>query len=348
MPDLLIQYLDERALQAPDLRTELSSLQALNRIPMELWWRLLDKVQAAEARPALGLHIGFLIRPHHVGVLGYLAMSCKTVLQALMRFQRYQVLLHNQTPMVVAQESGGLRVSWDSAYGLSTQASDEALVASLLTLARSLTGVNDATFSAVRFTNSAPPAYAQICTQLLGCPVSFNEHSMTIVIPLALLALPINTHDPHLMRLMEQQAESLTRAMPQPDTFLSALKSAIVQALQDEAPTFERVCQTMGITSRSAYRRLQERGVTFKALLNQIRLNLALDYLADPSLQLSEIARLLGYADQSAFSRAFKGWYNTTPLLYRQHAAKSQFFSGAGKPITCAAGGVSDRTAPVS
>lgn len=326
MPDLLIEYLDEHALSAPDLRLELCTLRTKDRLAIELWWRLLEKVYAEDARPALGLRIGSLIRPHHVGVLGYLAMSCKTVLQALTRFQRYQVLLHNQTPMVVAQESAGIRVSWDSSYGLSTQASDEVLVASLLTLTRTLTGVQDVRFGAVRFTSSATPAYAQVCSKLLDCPVSFGERCMTIVIPLTVLGLPINTHDTYLMRLMEQQAESLARLLPQPDIFLSELKVAIIQALQDGTPTFERVCLSMRITSRSAYRRLQERGFTFKALLNQIRLNLALDYLANPNLQLSEIAQLLGYTDQSAFSRAFKGWYNTTPLRYRQHAAKSQVY----------------------
>ncbi|GAB7533700.1 AraC family transcriptional regulator [Pseudomonas sp. 3A(2025)] len=324
---LLLGYLDEHALQAPQLRAELSRLLKLERLPMEVWWRLLDKVYQEQPREALGLEIGFMIRPHHAGVLGYLAMSCQTVLQALMLFQRYQVILHNQTPMIVRQEAGGLNVSWDSAYGLSTQASDEVLVASLLALARSLTGRADVQFNGVRFTNSASDDYARVCEKWLGCPVSFEQSAVSIVIPLSVLALPINTHDTYLMRLMEQRAESMARVLPQPDEILSSLKTAIVLALQEGEPKFERICQKMGISSRSVYRHLQERGMTFKAILNQIRLNLALDYLANPNLQLREIAQLLGYAEQSAFSRAFKSWHQVTPLRYRQHAAKTRFIS---------------------
>jgi len=66
------------------------------------------------------------------------------------------------------------------------------------------------------------------------------------------------------------------------------------------------------------YRRLQERNLTYKGLLNQLRFQLAQRYLADRQLSLSEIALLLGYSEQSAFTRAFKSWCGQTPLHFRK------------------------------
>ena len=43
-------------------------------------------------------------------------------------------------------------------------------------------------------------------------------------------------------------------------------------------------------------------------MLNELRGRLADEYLNDIRLQLSEIALLLGYSEQSSFNRAYKQW----------------------------------------
>jgi AraC-like DNA-binding protein len=54
--------------------------------------------------------------------------------------------------------------------------------------------------------------------------------------------------------------------------------------------------------------------------LQEIRKSLAVRYLNDARLSLVEIALLLGYADQSAFSRAFRHWFGQSPLRYRSRS----------------------------
>ncbi|KFF42205.1 hypothetical protein JH25_27980 [Pseudomonas sp. BRG-100] len=316
---LLLDFLDDLSLDAPRLRQDLHESQAHERIPIKRWWSFLDSIHKIYHRPALGLHIGFKIRPHHVGVLGYLAISCSTVVQALMSFQRYQMLLHNQAPMFVSQQSEGLCCYWDPEYSPSTQLSDEIMVASILTLTRIMTGLPDIQFSSVRFTHPRSSRYGKICEKLLNCPVKFDQPSMAIVIPTQLLELPINTADTYLLRLMEQQAESHAKMLPQLDELLPLLKKEIIHALQEGETSFEAVCKRMDMSSRSISRRLKVRGLTFNSILLQIRLNLALGYLEDSTLLLSEIAQLLGYSEQSAFTRAFKRWYKVTPLSYRKN-----------------------------
>jgi AraC-like DNA-binding protein len=57
---------------------------------------------------------------------------------------------------------------------------------------------------------------------------------------------------------------------------------------------------------RNLQRRLKEVGTTFHRLLLTVRMDLASTYVHDPDIELAEVAFLLGFSDQSAFSRAFK------------------------------------------
>ena len=68
---------------------------------------------------------------------------------------------------------------------------------------------------------------------------------------------------------------------------------------------------------RTLARRLGELGVSFAQILDELRYDLALRYLRDPNLSLSQIAFLLGYSELSAFSHAFRRWTKTTPGEWR-------------------------------
>lgn len=68
----------------------------------------------------------------------------------------------------------------------------------------------------------------------------------------------------------------------------------------------------------SLYRALRSRGVEFSELVRALRRELALGYLAEPHLSLTEIALLLGYSELSAFSRAFRAWTGLSPAAWRR------------------------------
>lgn len=75
------------------------------------------------------------------------------------------------------------------------------------------------------------------------------------------------------------------------------------------------------MSERSLQRRLADEGVTFDALLDEVRRVLSLRYLADPSIAIAEVAYLLGYSEPSPFYRAFRRWTGTSPSEMRTRAA---------------------------
>jgi len=77
------------------------------------------------------------------------------------------------------------------------------------------------------------------------------------------------------------------------------------------------VAQELGVSERTLQRRLTEEGTSFQSLLSAVRRARAHQLLADPALDLTEVALLLGYEDQSSFFRAFKIWEGVTPATWR-------------------------------
>jgi AraC-like DNA-binding protein len=70
-------------------------------------------------------------------------------------------------------------------------------------------------------------------------------------------------------------------------------------------------------------RRLDEEGQSFQSIKDQLRRDLAINYLKHSSKSVTEIAIDLGFAEQSAFHRAFKKWTGMRPGEYRSHTGSA-------------------------
>ena len=68
-------------------------------------------------------------------------------------------------------------------------------------------------------------------------------------------------------------------------------------------------------------RRLRDQGVLFNDVLDTTRFRAAKSYLTHRDIAGTEVAYLLGFAEQSSFDRAFKRWSGQTPTEYRFRTA---------------------------
>ena len=96
------------------------------------------------------------------------------------------------------------------------------------------------------------------------------------------------------------------------------VKSKLLDLLPSGHSTEEAVIQALHLSQRTLQRKLKEEGTTFKELLDETRRELAKEYVNDTSLSFSEITYLLGFSEQSNFTRAFKRWQGQSPSAYRQ------------------------------
>lgn len=328
--DFVKSYLSDHA---PDkaksnaLEAQVHHVTNAQQLSFEQWWVLLETLQATLNIPALGLKIGEFVKVEYFGCLGYLLKTSQDLEQALRCFERFQRLLYdgNRAALYFESDAQGrclAKLVWEADYGYSNQLSDELLISALVSLAREMLADDAINPVQIDFTNQVPPENESIYRDYFDCEVNFGQPNLCITFPATYFSLPIQGSDQQLHQLMSTQAENLLEQVPNADqdadNFLIKVRKILVRALQEGEPTVEAVAKQFFMSPRSLHRRLSDEGVVFRELLKETRMLLAKQYLKDKKMSLPEVALMLGYSEQSAFSRAFKIWFGETPLQYQK------------------------------
>jgi AraC-like DNA-binding protein len=124
--------------------------------------------------------------------------------------------------------------------------------------------------------------------------------------------------DQQLARIMEEHARLLMASRPMPDDLVGQVRQQIVRGMDGSKATREDVAKGLHISVRTLQRRLDEHGIVFSDLVDEVRQELAKKHLQAGELTLTEIGFLLGFSEQSSFTRAFKRWTGKTPLEFRR------------------------------
>ena len=291
-------------------------LQHLGRYPAEAFCQLLLRAAERLGDPLLGLHLGQSIQPAHLGALGYVLLACDSLGAALLRIQRYHRLLHDINPIQHHIEGDCMVLQWGVARGKPGALFDETGITAIIQFARALCG-RTLPVRSVDFVNP-PPTQTQAFVQHFGCPVRWGQPVTRIFIPLESLQTPLSQSDPVLLGLMEAQVEAALTHLPDGGDLVELVRRVVCQRAPHGVPELERVAAELRLSPRMLYRRLSERGHQFRQLRDDTLRELAELHLADARLTLADVSALLGYTEQSAFSRAFKRWSGRSPHAWRK------------------------------
>ena len=175
------------------------------------------------------------------------------------------------------------------------------------------------THRAVRLCGSrtAEPTDTREHARIFGCPLRFAQPCYRVVLPAAALDAPLIQPDPAMRELTQRLADQQLHALPRDEGWLAQARALIARRLQRPPVEIDGVAAQLALSTRSLQRRLQGEGLSFSELVEQVRRELAEQHLADRTLDLADIALLLGYSEQSAFQRAFKRWTGLTPAQWR-------------------------------
>ncbi|MFT7003490.1 MAG: AraC-like DNA-binding protein, partial [Sulfurimonas sp.] len=131
------------------------------------------------------------------------------------------------------------------------------------------------------------------------------------------LNAPIKNAYPGLLKYFETQAEKIIEDLYD-DNWHARVKKTILLKLGNEDVDIEAIANELDISVRMLQNNLQNEGVLYSKLLEDVRKKLAKYYLQNFSIDVGTIAIYLGYNDISSFSRSFKKWFGMSPQIYRK------------------------------
>jgi len=150
-----------------------------------------------------------------------------------------------------------------------------------------------------------------------GCVIHFRAERDAIVFRTRDLDLPFTTYNEALLEMLSPQLDKQLAERKQSRSPAAQVKWVLKRLLGGTRPDIKAVARELGVSSRTLQRRIIEEGTNFRNLLSETRREMARHYLAQPALELSETAFLLGYEDPNSFFRAFREWEGTTPGEWR-------------------------------
>ena len=147
------------------------------------------------------------------------------------------------------------------------------------------------------------------------CPIHFGAEANSVIVSSEALDEPLPSANPILAQMNERVVVQRLAKLDR-DNVIGRVRGAIMEQLPSGDVSDESVAEALHMTPRTLHRRLKEDGETFRTVLKSVRQDLAEQYLADPTLTLTEITFLLGFSEMSSFSRA-------VPLRATSSAARS-------------------------
>ncbi len=281
----------------------------------------LDEAASLAKDPFLGLRIAARYRRGMYGLTEFALRTSATLGEACQRLERYVALLNELVEISVVAGDGHATIEQKipGVRACVGRHGNEFFVCAMTLHARALTGVPLVPLRA-HFAHGKPRDVSELESLLGTRALTFGAGANGLVFPASALQLAVLSSDPPLSAILESQAEQSLKARTAPSRFLGRVRASVHEALTGGAPTVLDVARRLKMSSRTLQRRLGADGSTFQQVVDSVREETARAQVLDGKRSLTDVALGLGYADQSAFLRAFKRWTGMTPAEARRRS----------------------------
>ena len=269
---------------------------------------------------AVGIESGQLVTFEMLGYLGQALRHCETGLAMLELYVRSVRLLdsaYRARPPAIKRSATAIETVWPVLSPDLPECAEADFVAAAKLLRLRMPAL---AFHEVRFGHDRDPPTKRRLADVFRCPVRFScsEHALVFERRAMESVLP----DANALTRFHCEARVDRMLSDLADPTVVSVTRAIEGSLCLGDLSQHHVASRLGTTPRSLQRALKECGASYKDLLLETRRRRAAELLVDPSLAVYEIAFAVGYEDVTAFNRAFRKWYGTSPRAYRQTLAK--------------------------
>ena len=278
----------------------------------KLWALVIERT----GRPCVALEIANAISPGAIHGLGLGWLVSDTLRSALERLIRFQRLVSTNVDIALKESTETYELVYQARSLPSgfQPASGDALLILTMRLCR------------IALSESIRPLQVELnheqrlCLdaygEFFGCPVQAEGKRYALVFEKTLLEQDLPDANPLLARIND---ESVTEYLARYDLadFVTQVRRILIERLTESKPDQVSIARELNVSVRQLQRELQDRGVTFKGLVEEVRRDLAISYLSEKTKSIGEITYLLGYTEPANFGRSFKKWTGQTPAAFR-------------------------------
>lgn len=300
----------EAGVGSPD---SLGSQDRVAAVAMQKLWRMAVEASGDEA---FGIRYAQNMHPMALHGLGFSWMASDTLKDAFRRMVRYYRLITTAGEIVLDKKDGGFKVCHKipAPKGVAAPASLDAGMALFIQLCR-ITKSDDFCASEVHL-QRLRPVDTEPYDAFFSCPVHYDSDENYLVFNSEVMNAPLPGANPELARVNDEVVIRYLQAFDKQD-IVGQIRASIIEYLPSGTITQDNIANQVHMSTRSMQRKLQEKGTSFKTLVETIRQELAETYLRDTSHSINEVTYLLGFTEPSNFSRSFKKWTGMSPADFQ-------------------------------
>lgn len=291
-----------------------------SRIPFAKDIKLWKLALEASGDPALGLRLPQFISSSAFMGMG-LAMQCAETLEdSLQCLERLCELAADGVTQQLVQEGDRAFVRYVAPAEIEpllTHAELDASFASLLAMTQQSFGTPIQFIKTVSFKRS-PPEDSTPYSAFFNTEVKFNQPHNELELDTSVLHTKNPNAHPELAESIEQEALSYMRRSQLGNIVLQVQMTITDLLAQGEPPTLAAVARQLLVGERQLQRKLTDANSSFASMVQEVRHRMAKQYLRQPRLSIAQITQLVGFTDQSNFTKAFKRWEGESPAAFRK------------------------------
>ena len=288
------------------------------RYPLADIRKLWDLAREATGDEAIGLKTGRYAKPAQFYAFGYSWSASSTLLGAMQRLTRYAQLMSTASFEISLTET-------DDSYALSTLFPDasksppkEGIDCGMTALLALCDNVAEKEIRPLRVELTCPATvHPEAYREALRAPVTFDAAVGTMYFDKETLREPLPLGAPDVAKATDRIAEQYIELLD-PHKVASQVRRLLITLLPSGKADQELVSSRLNRSMSTLQRQLQAEGLSYRDILESTRRSLAENYLRDNRHSIAQIAYLLGFSDQSNFSRAFKRWTSMSPKQYQE------------------------------
>lgn len=287
------------------------------RFPVEsmrkAWAIAADKIPD----PCFGAWAGKNWFPGDLYAMGFTFLSSSTLVSALSRVARYNEVVDRVISFVMTESETEIKLSYNNSLTdlQDIPALEVARWSVLTALCRKAKSEQFSPLS-VSLKQDRPDCIKSY-QDYFQCEVKFGQSESSVTFDKKLAGENLPAKNKGLLLINEKALIDYIDNLNQNDIQRKVAK-LILENLASSKVSDEEIAQSLFMSTRTLQRRLTNEGTSYKQVLEDVRKRLVVEYLNDKKLSLSEISFLLGFSEQSSFTRAYKRWFGISPAQARK------------------------------